>query len=295
MNWSLLTRREKSLCFILPFFFSLIIGAVMGSLMSLPFPNLWHNILYWTVEAIAGVYTYLGVIILGRWLWKKEFKNSFKDHWPQTCVFLILVYLLILAAEFIILCVWNFDPDTTFKSSSTFVRMTPVKALLTLMLQAACLLIIYEFYCNGSGFYRILEKLTALQQTEPKDNIGIEDQSNLSDTESWFIKIGTFPKEWNIPFEVVSHITVENHFSTLTYKDQLDWKQWGAYTPLNEFENKYTFFLRINRSTLINPNNISSVKKNGRQYQVFMVSDPETPMLVSRAKSQEVKQLISNT
>lgn len=109
-----------------------------------------------------------------------------------------------------------------------------------------------------------------------------------------------FPVEENkrllpIPIEKISHITVEEHYFTVFYFYKKEWRQWNTFGNLKEIDEKYPgFFVRVNRSTLINPQRIVIVNLEQEPYHLTMEGNQETPIPISKSKKKMINELLAN-
>ena len=95
----------------------------------------------------------------------------------------------------------------------------------------------------------------------------------------------------NIAVDSIASIEIKDHFRTMMYCTQGQWKQWGVYGSLSEIEEVFPDqFVKINRSVLINPDYIQSIKKTGRQYLINMQGQDDW-FKVSRSRNKTVQSL----
>ncbi len=291
LNWSILGRWDKTSLIVTPILFSLLMGTILGIWARRPYPILEWNALYWAAETSVGVIIYLAVVMFGSQIMKREFKSRFTDHWPFTLTTLILVFLLNLAQPLVTIYL-SADPLATYQRTSMFITAPVGKAALFLLLQVAGSLIISEAILQTIGYWRVLERILSPHSLDFKNGSSVAEHQGIGAIGNRFISIGDGPDSKTVAMGDISHIEVQNHFTTVTYKSGSGWKQWGAYTPLADFENQCPFLLRINRSTLIHPEHIAKLEKAGRQYQVQMNGAPDQLLLVSRSRNDLVRQLL---
>jgi hypothetical protein len=93
----------------------------------------------------------------------------------------------------------------------------------------------------------------------------------------------------NIVIDSISFIEVKGNFRSIVHEFNGEWKTLGSYDSLKDVETAFPdFFFKINRSVLINPAKIESLKKVDRQYEVAMAG-ADTPFMISRSLNRFVR------
>ena len=105
-----------------------------------------------------------------------------------------------------------------------------------------------------------------------------------------FFLIESEGKSLTIPLHAISHIKVTDHYCTLYYQQENRWKHWMAMERLKTFEERYPgFFIKINRSTLINPIRIR--RSQLMQRKLIMEGEPENVFTISRSALDRMKRI----
>ena len=265
-------------------------GATIAVYSNRPFPDAIYRVSYWLAIMLTAVYAYIFIVFFFGKVVKKPFKAQIREHWPYTGIGFIVIYIISIARSFF-LYAYGTGAETTFQSIHLLSQGNNVAALFHVALQTAGMLLLGEVIFYGTGYSQLMARMVDPEADQKVLNPKPPLHEGAEGDENQVITMGTGIEQQLIPVKAISHITVENHFSTLTYQEISEWKQCGAYTSLAEFEAQCPTFIRINRSTLINPGHVCKIKRSGRQYNVHMQCEPEAALTISRSKSHLTKQI----
>jgi len=251
------------------------LGVLISFLKFSPEQNLAQSIVIWVLELFLGTLIYSGTWLVCWAVFKWKFRAEILKHLHFSFLSVNLIFVAILLLT---IYVPHDHPPPTEAYQTTWFWVAIV-----LWVQVLCVCILVELFLSVSGFLKIVEKLFN------SDDV----KEERMDEEEPLQNIITFEGDKKIPSELISHITIENNFCTVVYLEDSDVKSSGTYTNLRYFENQCPdFFLRINRSTLINPTMVMKIEKVQRQYQITMKGDSTHSFLVSRSKSDMVISLM---
>ncbi len=120
----------------------------------------------------------------------------------------------------------------------------------------------------------------------------IELEVTIPDTDHFFL-VEEDGNTTTIPFDRISHIRVTDHYCTIFYKQNNNWKNWMIIERLKTFEKRYDGLLvRLNRSTLINPDHIDKVQLIQRK--LTMAGEPGNLLTIRQASLIQIKNIIKN-
>ena len=144
-----------------------------------------------------------------------------------------------------------------------------------------------------------LDKRTKLIQRDLRGMsnmmFSIVDSKTVSPVEDKYISIQENKKPKLISVKDISHITVEEHYLALYYKDHGQYKKWNTFGNLKDLEDRYSgVFIRINRSVIINPNMILELKIGNESFKVLMKGDPENTLIISKSKYKLIRELVES-
>lgn len=292
MRWNNLTKQDQTLFVLIPILYSFFMGATVGVYSNRPFPSIELRMLYWVGQMLIAVLIYVIVALLGKPMIKRPYRFHFKDHWPYAFITFLLLYILHIGRVVTLKNGNLLTADSNFQSITLMTHLQYGDALLYLAVQIVTMVLCSEAILQFTGFTRILVRLT----TADKQGTHLQPRRIEPDAapraKKPSILIGKGIHQQAIEIDSISHIIVENHFSTITYRARPQWKEAGEYRSLSEIERECPHFYRINRSTLINPAHVKAVTKSGRQFRVHMDSEPEATLLISRAKSHLKKYIL---
>ena len=99
-------------------------------------------------------------------------------------------------------------------------------------------------------------------------------------------------KSQTIELKDVSHIRVTDHYCTIVYLQENQWKSWMIMERLKTFEVRYNrLLLKINRSTLINPERIDKIQL--LQRKLTMQGEPDFLLTISQSSLEAVKAILN--
>jgi hypothetical protein len=85
----------------------------------------------------------------------------------------------------------------------------------------------------------------------------------------------------------ISHISVDDHYCYIHYRDGEDWLKTDVAQPLKEIKNLLPeSFLQVHRSHIVNPRHLRSIEKESRSYTLQLMSGESLP--VSRHRINQV-------
>jgi hypothetical protein len=106
-----------------------------------------------------------------------------------------------------------------------------------------------------------------------------------------FLLIEDKGKSQTIPLLDVSHIRVTDHYCTIFYLQENRWQSWMIMERLKTFENRYqSYLVKINRSTLINPNRIDKIQL--LQRKLTMQGEPDYLLTISPSSLDIIKSVM---
>ena len=206
----------------------------------------------WIFRINVGAICNITAFLTVEWLFKWEKKNSFQGIWRQASLGVFLTFLAMLFT--------NKD-----------VR-DPVSALFLLLAVLIIAVIVYVFLFQVGFFKRLDETLSPVT-----DYLTLKENDRIQ----------------KIALQSVSFIKVEDHYCTIVYKQENEWRDWTLYGKLKTFEEKYKdSFLRINRSTLINPNWVEKIAKIKGKYLVYMKDKDSSAFPLSPSQEHLIDQLV---
>ena len=129
--------------------------------------------------------------------------------------------------------------------------------------------------------------------TQPEQEVEpIHPEVINSDTDQ-FLLIEENGQTTPVPLDSVSHIRVTDHYCTIFYERENNWRNWMIIERLKTFEKRYNGLLvRLNRSTLINPDRIDKIQL--LQRKLTMDGEPGNLLTISQTSLDQIKNIAKN-
>ncbi|MBT4090432.1 MAG: LytTR family transcriptional regulator [Deltaproteobacteria bacterium] len=239
---------------LVPLLVSTLIGGFIGFITNVDSSQdkLLLDMGVWIFRINVGAIGHVTAFLIGRWLFKWETDNSYGSVWKQASIGCFLTFLAMLFT----------NKDIT----------KPISVLFLAVAVVGITIIVYVFLFQVGFFKRLDDTLSPLT-----DFLTLKENDRIA----------------KIAVQSVSLIKVEDHYCTVIYQQENEWKEWTLYGKLKSFEEKYKdSFLRINRSTLVNPQWVEKVEKIKGKYQIHMKQKDNQPFPLSPSQEHLFDQLI---
>jgi len=185
----------------------------------------------WIFRINVGAFANIFAYFISIRVFKWDTENSFRGIWKQASI----------GCFFTFLAMFFTNKDVTTPTSILFLAISVI--IITI--------IVYVFLFQFGFFSRPLNT-TSLP---PVDYLFLKDSERVE----------------KIDIRQVSFIKVEDHYCTVVYQKEQEWQEWTVYEKLKNFEEKHQASLvRINRSTLVNPQWVEKIEKNKGKHLIHM-------------------------
>jgi hypothetical protein len=152
------------------------------------------------------------------------------------------------------------------------------ETIVMMFFQVVAICFIVHVFLFQFKFYDISNKLLGLEYGVAV-NPGTAGQTEKNED---FLPLTVNERIVKVNLDLVSHIKVEDHYCTVVYLQDSGWRQWTVYGKLTTFENDYpSRLIRINRSVLVNPNQVIKVEKSAGKHLITMKGEPAVPYPLS--------------
>lgn len=264
------TKHKRQFAFLLaPYIICAIVGIFIGIITNEKFPqySIVENILIWMINLIPGVMAHQMAFFWGYYVFEWKFSPTVRGTWKQNLLGIFLTFLLVLIVS----------PEEIKGAVSLF----------RLFFQVAGICIIIYLFLFLFKFYHTAEKIFS-------ETLTTEDETKKNGEEpSDFLKLESNEKIEKINLNLISHITVKDHYCTVVYYKDNEWRHSTLYGKLKNFEQKYAYYLlRINRSTLVNPKMVEKIEKIDGKYFLSMKADYEPPFPISSSQKHHLNKLV---
>lgn len=218
--------------------------------------TLTSNLLEWIININAGAvahqlawFTVVQLFKIKTW----EESSTLKGIWKPTLLGVVLTFVFVFLVN---------------KGFSL-----PREAIVMMFFQVIAISLVVHVFLFQFKFYDMSNKLLRQEfgfDTNPTAN------GPTARTED-FLPLTINERIEKVNLDQVSHIKVEDHYCTVVYWQDGSWRQWTVYSKLAAFENDYpNRLVRINRSVLVNPNQVVKVAKNSGKHLITMKGEPAT-------------------
>ncbi len=239
---------------LMPLLMCTLIGGFIGFIINTNSSpdKLLFDISIWIFRINVGAICNITAFLSTRWLLKWETKSNFRSIWRQASIGCFLTFLAMLFT----------DKDVK----------EPLSVLFLLIVVLIITIIVYVFLFQVGFFKRLDETLSPIT-----DYLTLKENDRIQ----------------KIALQSVSFIKVEDHYCTVVYQHENEWKEWTLYGKLKNFEEQYKdSFLRINRSTLINPKWVEKIEKTKGKYLIYMKYYDNSAFPLSPSQEHLVDQLV---
>ena len=162
-----------------------------------------------------------------------------------------------------------------------------VFSLFKLFVEVAAVCIVVQVFLFQFGFYHYvyrLENENSTKETAP---------SALKNQAAPLLTLKSNDRIEKVNIHAVSHITVQDHYCTVFFQSDNEWEQRTVYERLRNYENRFQDYLvKVNRSTLVNPNMVRKIEKSNGKFVVLMKGEPELPISLSASQKHRLDNLI---
>ncbi|NQU64833.1 MAG: LytTR family transcriptional regulator [SAR324 cluster bacterium] len=239
---------------LVPLLMCTLIGGFIGIITNIDSSRdkLLTDIGVWVFRINVGAMCNITAFLAGQWVFKWETKNSFQGIWRQAAIGYFLTFLAMFFT----------NDDITDLISVLFLAVSVL----------IIAIIVYVFLFQVGFFKRLDQSLSTVT-----DFLTLKENDRIEK-----IAVGS-----------VSFIKVEDHYCTVVYQQENEWKEWTLHGKLKNFEEEYkNSFLRINRSTLVNPKWVEKVEKTKGKHVIYMKHKDKHPFPLSPSQEHLLDQLI---
>ncbi|MBU2647074.1 LytTR family transcriptional regulator [bacterium] len=227
-----------------------------------PAQNISQWVIYLNAGAVAHQLAWLLTLKVFRW----ETASTLKGIWKPTAMGVLITFLFILLL--------NIDDDLSLNS------------VLLMFSQIVAICIIVHVFLFQFKFYSFSNALF-----NPEKGVLSDDNSPGNGKDTLLLTVEERIEK--VDLKMISHIKVEDHYCTVVYLKDTEWRQWIVYEKLKTFEQQYPQrLLRINRSTLVNPEMVVKVEKTGGKHLITMKGTPTTPFPLTPSQKHLLDHLI---
>ena len=226
----------------------------------------WAHLLKRIFDLNIGVIAHEFVWFFGIYVLKWKMKPTIKGTWKFSLLGFLLTYIFVIV----------FSKPFVFE----FFYLSKILA------EVAAICLIVQVFLFQVGFYKRTDQFHNKQNNS--DEINVETNQNSS-----ILILKSNDKIEKIDINIVSHILVQDHYCTVYYQKENGWEQWTVYEKLKNYENQFKdFLIKINRSTLVNPNLVDKIEKSEGKYSIYMKGEPDRSINLSSSQKHLVENLI---
>ena len=245
-----------------------LVGTIVGIIKygDVSDASLLDCIVEWVIFLNAGAVAHQLAWLLALKGFKWETGPTFKGIWRQTAmgVLLTLIFVFLLNIK----------------------EMDNPESLFRMVLQVMAICVIVHIFMFQFGFYAFTYRLFHPEMAGK--TVDVESEGGLD-----FIPLNYNERIEKVDLTCVSYIKVEDHYCTVLYQKDSDWLQWTVYEKLKTFEEQYSHrLIRVNRSTLVNPDMVEKVEKSGGKHMIFMKGDSQSSFPLSSTQKHLLERLI---
>lgn len=267
MRTAPIDRKRLALQMVAPELVSTLVGIIIGVIKygDDPAMTMTQSVLEWVIflntGAVAHQISWLLTIKVFRWKTSSTLRGIWKPTLGGVLLTFAFVYLL------------HIDENP----AAADVRQ--------IFIQVVAVCVIVHIFLFQFNFYAFSDRLF-----RPKEN---EECSSDPEPEKDYLSLKIDDRIEKVELSCVSYIKVEDHYCTVIYRKESEWLQWTVYENLKTFEEQYAHrLIRINRSTLVNPDMVERVEKTAGKHLVTMKGDPGSSFSLSSSQKHILDSLI---
>lgn len=154
--------------------------------------------------------------------------------------------------------------------------------LVKVSFRVAVICFLVQVFLFQFGFYKKLHKQRNKSEEE-NHQYNVESLLTLKSNE----------KIERISIAVVSHIYVQDHYCTIVYQKDNQWEQSTVYEKLKNYESQFdSHLIKINRSTLVNPEMVQKIEKKEGKFNISMKGSEDATFVLSNSLKHLVDDLV---
>ncbi len=263
-----ISRKRLALHLIAPELVCTLVGVIIAVIKfgDDPDVSLLESSFEWVVFLNAGAVAHQLTWLLALKGFKWESSATFRGIWRQTAMGVLLTFVF----------VYLLNIDQNLGAEGVF-RM---------FLQVVVICVIVHIFLFQFKFYAFTQRLYNPENVEEatKSDLAVEED---------FIPLNYDERIEKVDLKWVSYIKVEDHYCTVLYQKGAEWLDWTVYEKLKTFEEQYSHrLIRVNRSTLVNPQMVEKVERAGGKHLITMKGDPDSSFPLSSSQKHLLEKLI---